>query len=144
MGMAQPFSIGAVSLLGFVLLTSCAHQQRMSRDELRSALTSGVSLASEARLYLQYAAEGRTYRSFSEGHLHYLAEEAARTEKELRQAASAPEDTQVLDQARAQFGALSAELTLIDQNPSDAKALMLSMRRLAELGKAMEQEKSSL
>lgn len=116
----------------------------MSRDELRSALTSGVSLASEARLYLQYAAEGRTYRSFSEGHLHYLAEEAARTEKELRQAASAPEDTQVLDQARAQFGALSAELTLIDQNPSDAKALMLSMRRLAELGKAMEQEKSSL
>jgi hypothetical protein len=131
-------------LLGLLLLSSCASHPRIDRDELLSDLRSGISLASEARLYLQYAAEGRTSQSFSEGHLHYLAEEANRTKKELQQAISAAEDTQTLNDARLQFGALSEQLTLMGQSPSDADARVHSMRQLTKICKAMEEAKRSL
>jgi hypothetical protein len=127
-----------------VLLTCCASQRRIDRDELQSDLKSGISLASEARLYLQYSAQGRTSQSFSEGHFYYLAGEANRTEKELQQAISTPEDTQALNEARLQFGALSGQLGLMEQKSSDANARVHSMRQLAEIGKAMEKAKSSL
>jgi hypothetical protein len=132
-----------VPLLGLVLLASCASQRRIDRDELRSDLTSGISLASEACLYLRYLAEGRGARSFSEGHLHYLAGEANRTGKELREAVSAPEDAQTLHEARLQFAALSEQLAQIGQESSDAKARILCMRQLKEIGKAMEEAKGT-
>ena len=134
----------AVALLGPVLLTSCAKQRMIDRDELRSDLTAGISLGSESRLYLQQTVEGRTSQSFSEGHLHYLAEEANRTERELQQSVASSEDVQTLNQSRLQFEALSWELTTSGQKPSDPKAIVNSIRRLAEIGKAMEKTKSSL
>ncbi len=124
-------------------MTSCASQRRIGRSELQSDLSSGISLASEARLYLQYSEEGRTLQSFSKGHFHYLAAEANRTEKELQQAVSAPEDTQTLHDARLQFGALSEQLALMGRSPSDANARFHSMRQLTEIGKAMEEAKGS-
>jgi len=127
-----------------VWLTCCADQRRIDRSELKSDLKSGISLATEARLYLQFSAEGRTRQSFSKGHLHYLAEEANRTEKELQQAISAAEDTQTLNDARLQFGALSEQLTLMGQSPSDADARVHSMRQLTKICKAMEEAKGSL
>ena len=133
----------AVSLLAVLLLTSCATQRRIDRDDLNSDLTRGISLASEASLYLQYSAELRTSQSFSEGHLHYLADEANRIEKELQQAISAPEDTHTLNEARFQFQALSQQLVLMQQSSSDANAPLHSIRELDEIGKAMQQAKSS-
>jgi hypothetical protein len=127
-----------------VWLTCCADKRRIDRSELKSDLKSGISLATEARLYLQFSAEGRTRQTFSKGHLHYLAEEANRTEKELRQAISAPEDTQALNEARLQFRALSGQLAGMEQKSSDANARYHSMLELVEIGKAMQKAKSSL
>lgn len=124
-------------------MSSCASQQRIDHSELQSDLKSGISLASEARLYLQYSAQGRTSQSFSKGHLHYLAEEANHTEKELQQATSAPEDAQALDEARLRFRALYGQLAVMEQKSSDANARVDSMLQLEQIGKAMEKAKSS-
>jgi hypothetical protein len=136
--------IRGVALLGLLFSASCARQRTIDRDELRSDLTAGISLASETILYLQYAMEGRTSQSFSKGHLHYLAEEADRTKKELEQSVSSPEQAPKLQQTRLQFEALAQELTNISQKSSDPNALTSSMHRMNEIGKAMEKIKGSL
>jgi hypothetical protein len=134
----------AIPLLGLVLLTSCTTQRKIDRDELKSDLASGVSLASEARLYLLYSAERGSLGSFSEGHLQYLAREANSTKKELEQDVAGSEDSQVLDASRAQFEALSRQLDLIASRSSDANARIHSMRQLTEIGRAMEEAKRAL
>jgi hypothetical protein len=143
MDVKRPSSIQAVPFLGLVLLTSCATPRRISHEELQSDLTSGISLASEARLYLQYSADSRTLQFFTKGHFHYLAEEANRTEKELQQVPSFPKDTQALNDARLQFRALSRQLALLGESPSDENGRIQAMRQLTEIGKAMEQAKDS-
>ena len=136
--------IRGVALLGLLFSASCARQRTIDGDGLRSDLTAGISLASETSLYLQYALEGRTTQSFSKGHLHYLAEEAGRTKKELEQSVSSPAEGANLQQTCLQFEALAQELTSITQKSSDPNALTSSMHRMNEIGKAMEKIKGSL
>jgi hypothetical protein len=138
------FNLRGAALLGLVFWTSCARQRTIDRDELRSDLTAGISLGSEANLYLQSAVEHRTSRSFSQGHLRYLAEEATRTKKELQQSVASPKDAATLKQACLEYEALSQELTLVGEKPSESNALLKSMRRLTEIGNALKKAKDSL
>jgi hypothetical protein len=133
-----------VTLLALVLSTGCSKQRTIDRAELRSDLDAGISMSSEASLFLQSVAEDRTFQSFSQGHLRYLAEEANRTKKELHQSVASAQDAPTLKQACLQFDALSQELRAIGQKSSDPSALISSKRRLTEIGNAMEKAKSSI
>lgn len=73
-----------------VLLASCSHQKKESREDLRSEVTAATSLATESESFLAYVLQGRSTPSYAEGHLLYLADEAQHQAADMQKAVPEP------------------------------------------------------
>jgi hypothetical protein len=127
-----------------LLLLSCARQKTLTREELRSDLTSAISIANETELSIDFVMRGQTTRNFAAGHFHYLENQLHDSMKEL--ASSTPEKgiEQPLESSRAQMDALAGTLHAIASQIGQPEALAASKRRIDVIRKALEHENSSL
>src|ERR1051326_9126914 len=111
-------------VIGFIVaLCACSRQKTLSKDELRSQLTSAKSLTAETEMFLDYLRQHRPTKPFARGHVEYLTEEAERAGKELQGSSPAPGEEAAVQNVRAQFAALSAELHAIRGSLDDDAAL---------------------
>ena len=131
----------ALLLGGAALLGSCAQRHTLSREELRSDLTSAISAANETEISIEVVLQGKATQNFAAGHLHYLERDLRDTIKEV--AGSTPERglEERAARSRTQMDALASMLAVIASNMKDADALMAAKERVHAIRAALAQEK---
>jgi hypothetical protein len=127
-----------------LLAVSCARQKTITREQLRSDLTSAISIANETELSIDFVMRGQATRNFAVGHFHYLAGQLHDSTKEL--AESRPERglEQSLTNSREQINALAAALHAIESEVGRPGALAASKRQVDGIRSALEHENSTL
>lgn len=133
-----------VLLAILMLLASCSQPKTITRDELRSDLTSAASFAAEAETFLDYVQQGRASREFANGQIAYLSDEVDRSARELRAGDPAAGTEQHLRQGRRELDLLDSVLTALRPRISDPASIAAANKRIANIRKAIEKAKSSL
>jgi hypothetical protein len=126
-----------------LLLACCSHQQRLSRDDLHSQLTSAASLASEAELFIEYVQQNRSTRAYARGHTDDLAVEVKRSTEELRDASVSPELEPSLDLCRSQLELLANTLSDLHSGFANPDALSASKEKVRKIEDALHNADSS-
>ena len=135
----------AVALLTpLLLLASCSRRNTITRDELRSQLTSAVSFAAEAEAFIDYVRQNRATRNYAEGHIKYLADEVNRSSKELHEGMPAEGTEQKVRECRSQLDSLADELAAVRIGIGNPPILARTSERIAKIRRALEQTNSSL
>lgn len=134
----------AVLLAAAVLLVGCSRHKTISRDELRSALTSSISLASEAETFIEYVTNGKATRHYAEGHIGYLAEEVGESEQELQGGSPEPGTESAVQQCRTELNSLHRELAGLPGVLGNRNALGAARERIKTIRDSFERLISSL
>jgi len=136
--------LGAFAL-GLILLScACSRQKTLTRDELRSDLTSAKSLAAEAEMFLDYVQQRRATKHYAQGHIEYLAEEVENSRHELQESSPAQSEEDALQKLKAQFDALNAELRHIRGKLDDPAALATTKEQIEKILRALDEANSSI
>ena len=139
------FKAAVVLALGFSLvLCACSRHETLTTDELRSQLISARSLAAETEIFLDYVRQNRATKSYAQGHIKYLTEEIERSREELQQSSPAQGEGNAVQQLRAQFDALNAELHIIRGKLDDANALTTAKEHIAKIRQALDEANSGI
>jgi hypothetical protein len=126
-----------------LLLACCSHQQRLSRDDLQSQLTSAASFASEAELFIEYVQQNRSTRAYAQGHTDDLTTEVKRSAEELRDASVSPELEPSLDLCRTQLGLLTNALSDLHSGFDNPDALAAAKEKVRKIEEALQNADSS-
>ena len=118
-----------------LMLACCSHQQRLSRDDLHSQLTSAASFASEAELFIEYVQQDRSTRAYAQGHTDDLTAEVKRSAEELRDASVSPELEPSLDLCRTQLELLANTLSDLHSGFANPDALAAAKEKLRKIKK---------
>jgi hypothetical protein len=139
-----PTAKAVVSFTLTLLLASCSHQKRLSKDELRSQLRSTASFAAETELFVQYVQQNRATRPYARGHAEYLGDEVRRLAEELRNSSVAPELQQKLEVCRTQVEGLANALSELPSEFADPDALASAQQKIRDIQRALDVANSSL
>jgi hypothetical protein len=130
----------------FLLLSlfSCLRSNTISRDQLRSKLLAGISLASETELFIDQLQKGRATSAFAKSHLAYVYQEASRSADELRQTHVNERMADTLENGRAQLDSLATMLAGLKEKPGDQESLSAGRQQAARIRMALTQAKDEL
>jgi hypothetical protein len=132
------------SLLGLLVIASCARTKTITDDELRSHVLSAISLASETELLIGQIENGRITQQFQAGHASYLRREAERIAQELTQSQIDSAHAQILRICSRQLDLLVRELTALQLPSDDKPALAPTSERVETIRKSLETAKAGL
>jgi hypothetical protein len=142
---AVPRCLYIAYLLPLLMLpTSCSHRPSISREELRSIARSSISLAKETEMSLDYVAQGRSTRSFANGHFRYLAKEVEQNIRQFRESRPSPDVEQDFRTSQENVKELASELTTISSQTIDASTIAAAKQRIREIQGALEKTSASL
>jgi chemotaxis regulatin CheY-phosphate phosphatase CheZ len=116
----------------------------MDADDLRSEISSAISVASETGTLLDLVGKGRTTDAFARGHIEYLTDELNDSLKELRESAPAPEIAARFPDSRTLVSSLAKQLSSASVALHNPEALAAIQQHLAKIREALEELKSSL
>ena len=134
-----------IATLAFTLLLSgCSRQKVIGSDDLRSQLTTAISLASETETFLDYVSQHRSTANFAAGHIAYLSQTAADAAKDLHQSKPIYSIEQQFTQSRQQLDALASQLDALQQEVSLGQTPGAAKDQLVELRQSLEQTKAGL
>ena len=136
--------LGAFALGLILLLCACSRQKILTKDELRSELTSAKSLAAETEMFLDYVQQRRATKHYAQGHIEYLAEKVKQSRKELHESSPAQGEDKALQKLKAQFDALNAELYSIHGRLDDEAALATTKEQVEKILQAIDKANSSI
>lgn len=137
-------AIGAFAFGSVLVLCACSSHKTLTRDDLRSDITSAKSLAAETSLFLDYVCQHRATEHYAQAHIEYLAQEIDQSRQELQKSSPAQGDEHVLQILKTQFDALSAELHNIRQKLGDETALATAKQHVERIQRALDKANSSL
>jgi hypothetical protein len=123
---------------------SCLHRSAISREELRSIVRSSISLASETEMSLDYLAEGRSTRSFANGHFRYLAKQVEQNVRKLSEPRLSPGIEQDFRDSQEKVKALASELATISSQSTDTTAIRAAKQHITEIRRSLIKTSSSL
>lgn len=131
--------------LGFILvLSACSRHKTLTKDELRSELTSAKSLAAETEMFLDYVRQNRATRHYAQGHIEYLTEEVEQSRKELQESLPAQGEEDARQKLSVQFDALRTELHSIRGRLDDKAALATAKEHIARIRQALDDANPSI
>src|SRR6185312_1798013 len=136
-------AIGAFAFGSVLVLCACSSHKTLTRDDLRSDITSAKALAAETSLFLDYICQHRATEHYAQAHIEYLAQEIDQSRQELQKSSPAQGDEHVLQILKTQFDALSAELHNIHQL-GDETALTTAKQHVERIQRALDKANSSL
>ena len=108
-------------------------------EELQSNVISGISLAQETEMFIDYVREGRSTSAFAKGHIKYLEDTAEDESKELRDKAAETKDQAKLQSCRASFDSLTRELESLGKQRGGDAELVAAKGRIAEIRKELQE-----
>lgn len=126
------------------LLLSCAQRRTITREELRSELTSAISIAGATEMSIDFVSRKQSTHNFAVGQFTYLSNHLNDTAKDLDAANADAGLAQSLKKSRAQVDALSSELNAVVHETGSPEALLGSKRRVDAIRAELEQAKASL
>ena len=139
----MPAAKAIVPFTIILLLACCSRQQRLSRDDLHSQLTSAASLASETELFLEYVQQNRSTRAYAQGHTDDLTAEVKRSAEELRDHSVSPELEPSLDLCRTQLELLANTLSDLQPGFANPNTLAAAKEKLRKIEEALQNADSS-
>jgi hypothetical protein len=126
------------------LLLSCAQRRTITREELRSELTSAISIAGATEMSIDFVSRKQSTHNFAVGQFTYLSNHLNDTAKDLDKSSAEAGLAQSLKKSRAQVDALSSELNAVVHETGSPEALLGSKRRVDAIRAELEQAKASL
>jgi hypothetical protein len=96
---------------------------KTSREDVQSAVSKSLSLASEAETFVEYLAQGRPTRAFAAGHLSYMQEEVNRTLQDISHLHPDVGLMKSLNVETVQLRSLSEQLHQVSQHMEQPNAL---------------------
>jgi hypothetical protein len=132
------------ALTAVLMLVSCSHQKKESREDLRSDLTAATSLATESESFLVYVLQGRSTQSYAEGHLSYLADEAQHNAEDLQKAAPESGLETQFKQCQRQLNLLQGEIQAASRAKADAQSLQRVKREIESTRQRFAELQASL
>jgi hypothetical protein len=126
------------------LVLSCARHRTITREELRSKLTSAISIAGATEMSIDFVSRKQSTHNFAVGQFTYLSNQLNDTAKELDRASADAGLAQTLKKSRAQVDLLSSELSAVEQTVGSPEALRASKKRVDAVRAELEQAKASL
>ena len=126
------------------LLLSCARRRTMTREELRSELTSAISIAGATEMSIDFVGRKQSTHNFAVGQFTYLSIQLNDTAKELGKSSTEAGLAQTLKNGRTQVDALSSELSAVVHEIGSPDALLGSKKRVDAIRAELEQAKTSL
>jgi hypothetical protein len=126
------------------LLLSCAQRRTITREELRSELTSAISIAGASEMSIDFVSRKQSTHNFAVGQFTYLSNHLNDTAKELDAANADAGLAQSVKKSRAQVDALLIELNAVVHETGSPEALLGSKRRVDAIRAELEQGKASL
>jgi Tfp pilus assembly protein PilP len=134
----------AMVACALLVLCACSRNKSLTKDELRSELTSVKSLAAEAEMFLDYVRQNRATKFYAQGHIEYLTEEIEQSRKKLQKSSPVQGEEDAAQKLRAQFDALNAELHSIREKLDDVNALATAKEHIARIRQAVDKVNSSI
>ena len=133
-----------LAILTALFITSCTQQKTISPEELRSAVTQAISLASESDMLIDSVLQKRVTRSYARGHIEYLLDAVARTRQDLN--ASSPElsNKEHLCKSRQQLDLLVKVLTEAQSELDNAESLQAAKRPLTRVEEVLRNIRGAL
>ncbi len=126
------------------VLCACSRQKTVGPDDLRSDLTSAISLASETETFINYVSQQRATFDFAEGHLAYLSESARQSAKELHESTPVHSIVQQFADAQKQLDALAFQLATLRDRLAGRRGAAASAPDLNSISHNLEQIKAPL
>lgn len=111
----------AVALVSAALLSACSGRHRLHSDELKSAATEIVSIASEGELFASAAAENRAGAPYAKGHPEYLRKQVEEVAKELSKGQPEARDQAQFDRLHQSTTRLMDALDALPPTPGDRR-----------------------
>lgn len=115
------YATWVAAFLSAMLLSGCSGQHSLNDDELKSAATEIISIASEGELFATAAAEDHAPAKYVKGHPEYLRKEAQSTAKELAQGQPELDAKPRFDQLRHAVTHLLETLDALPAKPGDPR-----------------------
>lgn len=137
-------TIGAFALGSILVLSACSRHKTLTRDDLRSQISSAKSLATETEMFLDYVRDNRATKNYAQGHIEYLTEESRESRKELQESSPAQGEEDALQKLKAQFDALNAELHSIRGKLDDPAALATAKHHIASIRHSLDDVNSTI
>lgn len=133
-----------IALLLIFALCSCSGRQKMTVDELRSELISAISFSAETEVFLAYARQRRTTKSFAQGHIEYLSKELERSANKLHTSVPQPGEENAQQRISTLLDALNTELQDLRGRIDQDAELSSAEEHVRRIRLALEQANSSL
>ena len=124
--------------------TSCSHRSVISHEELCSIVRSSISLATETEMSLDYLAEGRSTRSFVNGHFRYIAKQVEQNVRKLSESRPSPGIEQDFQDSQKEVKALASELSTISSQSTDASTIGAAKQHIREIRRSLIKTSASL
>jgi hypothetical protein len=128
----------------FMVPASCSHRSGISHEELRSIVRSSISLASETEMALDYLAEGRSTRSFANGHFRYIAKQVEQNVRKLSESRPSPGIEQDFQDSQEEVKALASELAAIFSESTGASKIGAAKQHITEIRRSLIKTSASL
>jgi len=125
--------------LGFILiLCGCSRQKILTKDELRSELTSAKSLARETEMFLDLVRQNRVTKYYAQGHIEYLIEVIERSKEELEESSPAQGEEDAAQELKVHFYQLNTELRSIRGRLDEQAAVAAAKEHFAQIRHALD------
>jgi hypothetical protein len=126
-----------IPLVGFLLLsaalTSCSSRNTLTKEDVRSRIILGMSVASEADILVDRVTRRLTTRHYSEGHAEYLAEEVRQSLQELKGAVPGADAETSFRECTTELDRLARELSRLRNNLTDSSSLNSAKVRISTI-----------
>jgi hypothetical protein len=126
------------------LLLSCARRRTITREKLRSELTSAISIAGATEMSIDFVGRKQSTHNFAVGQFAYLSIQLNDTAQELGKSSAEAGLAQTLKNGRTQVDALSSELNAVVREIGSPDALLASKKRVDAIRAELERAKTSL
>jgi len=113
------YATWTAALFSAMLLSGCSGHRSLNDDELKSAATEIISIASEGELFATVAAEDHAPAKYVKSHPEYLRKEATDIAKELAQGQPELDAKPRFDQLRHAVKHLVDTLDALPASPGD-------------------------
>jgi deoxyribodipyrimidine photolyase len=125
-------------------LLSCSRQSTTGPEDLRSNLTSAISIAVEAETFIDFIEQHRATHQFAKAHFQYLAQQVQSASEELHAPSSNSPLAQAIQGTQSQLTSFTNELTAEGNHIADPDALAAGRGRIRNIRQTLEQMKLSL
>ena len=131
-------SITTFALVLTVTLASCSRKKTINRDDARSEIKAAVSLVSESALFIDYVRQGRSTRTYADGHAANLEDAVQQSLNKLKQAEPEPGTATAVHECSGQLELLHRELSGIPAKFGHDEALAGTEQRVTSIRATLE------